>query len=175
MKSVAGIICTLVLVIIAVQDFRSRRIAWWLLPPLLVGLLIFSITQTSIHEILNHTAFNILFILLQLGLLMLYFSIRQRRFTHLVDTYIGLGDILLLVCLSVGFSPMNFIVMLLSGLLLSLVAALIVRIARPQSTLLIPLAGFLAVPLIVLVGTSYWLSLNLHNDNWLLNVVQPIY
>lgn len=174
MKLIAGLICILALVTIAVQDFRSRTIAWWLLPPLLISLFLIGLTQTSIGIIFKHAAFNIAFIALQLFLLMLYFSIRERRFIRLIDTHIGLGDVLLLSCLCMGFSPMNFIVVLLCSLLLSLLATLAWRVIRPQTSPLIPLAGLLAIPIIVLVTFSSFSSLNLHNDAWISAIVESI-
>lgn len=175
MQLAALIGCVFVLAAITVQDFRSRMLVWWLLPLLLIGLLIFSLEQNTFTELVPHFLINLAFVALQLLLLMLWFSLRNRRFVRLIDTHIGLGDVLLLVCLCVVFSPINFILFVTSGLILTVLGVVAVRVVRKETSPLIPLAGLLAIPLAICSVSAWLLKLNLHDDSWLLPLLEPAY
>jgi hypothetical protein len=168
MLHLAAIGSVAVLAGIAIQDIRHRAFVWWLLPLLLAGLVLLSLRQNTIETVALNFLFNLGFLALQFVLLWCWFSLRERRLIKLIDTHIGLGDVLLLVCLSVAFSPVNFIVFVVGGLLFSLLVVLIFRALRREAFALIPLAALLALPMTICCAAALFLNTNLHSDEWLL-------
>ncbi|MCU0436190.1 MAG: hypothetical protein MUC87_22225 [Bacteroidia bacterium] len=172
MLHLAAISSVAVLAGIAIQDIRHRAFVWWLLPILLAGLLLMSLRMNSFEVVGMNFLFNLGFVVLQLCLLWIWFSLRERRWIKLIDTHIGLGDVLLLVCLGVAFSPVNFILFVVGGLLFSLLVVMIYRVLRREAFALIPLAALLALPMTLCCAASVCFGINLHSDGWLLPVYE---
>jgi ABC-type uncharacterized transport system permease subunit len=170
MPLLAAIYSVAVLAGIAVQDFRRRAFAWWWLPLLCAGFAWMSVTHAQ-DELLYHFAVNMAFVGLQLVLLYAWFSLRARKLVRLIDTHIGLGDVLLFVCLALLFSPVNFIVFFCISLVFALLVAIGVKLLRPDASPLIPLAGLLAFPVAFCCMASVWFDFNLHDDTWLLGFI----
>lgn len=160
---------------IAIQDFRHRAFVWWLLPLLLAALLMLSLQQVTFQELWPSLLINIGFIGIQLLLLFLWFSLRERKLIRLIDTHIGLGDILLLACLAAAFSPANFILFVVGGLIFSLCIVLVYRSINRKASPLIPLAALLAVPMALCIAAVPLFDINLHNDSWMLSLTEPAY
>lgn len=175
MQLMAVIGSVAVLAGIAVQDVRRRAFVWWLLPLLLIALLMLSLQQISFQELWPSFLVNIGFIGIQLLLLFIWFSLRERKLIRLVDTHIGLGDILLLACLAAAFSPVNFILFVAGGLIFSLIIVLIYRSINRNTSPLIPLAALLAVPMVLCIAAVPLFNINLHNDSWMLSFIEPAY
>ncbi|MGL5892182.1 MAG: hypothetical protein ACRC3B_19970 [Bacteroidia bacterium] len=175
MQLIAVIGSVAVLTGIAVQDVRRRAFVWWLLPLLLAALLVLSLQQITFQELWPAFLINIGFIGIQLLLLFIWFSLRERKWITLIDTHIGLGDILLLVCLAAAFSPVNFILFVVGGLIFSLILVLIYRAINRNASPLIPLAALLAIPMVICIAAVPLFNINLHNDSWMLSFAEPAY
>ncbi|MFN8711807.1 MAG: hypothetical protein ACK5Z2_03060 [Bacteroidota bacterium] len=175
MQLMAVIGSVAVLTGIAVQDVRHRAFVWWLLPLLLAALLVLSLQQVTFQELWPSLLINFGFIGIQLLLLFLWFSLRERKWIKLIDTHIGLGDILLLTCLAAAFSPANFILFVVGGLIFSLCIVLVYRSINRKASPLIPLAALLAVPMALCVAAVPLFDINLHNDSWMLSLTESAY
>jgi hypothetical protein len=94
---------------LAYQDFRYRAISWFWLPILFMLLAYNHIKNTSYELVIDNFLLNISFLIFQMGALTLYFSFKNKRFVNVINTYLGLGDVLFFVVLSVGLSCFNYI------------------------------------------------------------------
>ncbi|HET6990284.1 MAG TPA: hypothetical protein VFJ43_03125, partial [Bacteroidia bacterium] len=96
------------------------------------------------------------------------FSVRNKKISKIIDVQIGLGDVLFMVCVTLAFSPVNFLVFYILGMIATLVVTIIIRLIRSGIESEIPLAGSMAIPLIFL----FCLRLvdpakNFYNDDWM--------
>ena len=156
------------LCLIAFQDFRHRAVSWFLIPILFIGF-VFIALQTSVWEYYwKELVFNICFILVQLVLLTMYMSVKNKKFVNIVNSFLGIGDILFFVVLAAAFSPFNFVVFYLTSTILTLIGyGLFVFIKKVKTE--IPLAGAMASMLLVLMILNFCIpNLNLHNDNFII-------
>ena len=141
----------LILCAVVYQDFRYRGIYWIVFPFLLV-VCCMSRFLMSPFEFWLDAVINCAFILLQIGLLHVYFFIKQRQIVKITNTYLGLGDILFLLSISPLFSLTSYIVFYIISLFATLIASLVyISVAKKQ--LLIPLAGFQAIVLLVAIAS----------------------
>ncbi len=139
---------SLVLGLIAYQDFKFRAISW---PLLLLLLLLLLLTKGFQPE----TGINLLFVAAQLVFLTLYISLKNKRFTNIIDTYLGLGDILFLVVVCAAFSTYEFVIFYIAGLLFSLLAFIIYRLLNRSASKEIPLAGLMSIVMIALLINNH--------------------
>ncbi len=173
MERIADIISVATLGILCWQDFRSRRIAWWLLPILAVTFFLASLHINSASEIGMGFSLNITFLLIQFLFVWIWFSLKQRKFSKLIDSQIGLGDLLFMICIAFAFSPANFMIFYTIGMILTLVVAMGVRLFRSTSKAEIPLAGALAIPLLVLCSVRIIIpTTNFYSDEWLVRIFE---
>jgi len=145
----------LLLLFMAVQDFRYRAISWYAFP-LLGGAMVLS------NRAFNGLEFglNVLLIVINFGLLTLLLSLRHKKPVNPFSLHIGLGDLLMLVCMALYFPVVNFFIFyLMSLVLISLGAGLRQLFLNRPCT--IPLAGLQSLMLICLAlsiaisGTAY--------------------
>lgn len=168
-------ICLLVfLVLIILQDFKHRAISWVLIPLTLIAHSLNAVEGVPQNVFYKNCIINIGFIALQLILLSMYLSIKNKRLVNIFDTYLGWGDVLFFVVLCVGFSPLNFIIFYISAMTLTLMASIIYnQILTKNKLQSIPLAGALSALLIVAIIIKHSISgLNFHDDTHLLNLLQ---
>lgn len=150
------------------QDLRYRAVYWFVFPILFVLLSWYVLQLTAFDEVLINAAFNLGFFLMQLLLLSLYFSLKHKSLVNITRQFLGWGDVLFLVCITVCLSPGNYMVFYIGSLILIAIPALIVNKSTSQQK--IPLAGLQAL---LFAGTliADWCSpaINLNSDNWILN------
>src|SRR5688572_27738796 len=106
-----------VLAIIFFQDMRDRAVSWLLFP--LLGAC-FVIRFLYVSGDFTYPVFNYSFIIIQVAAVALYVFVRYRS-TGILTHYLGIGDILYWVVIAWVFSPVNFILYHLAGLIFSLV------------------------------------------------------
>jgi hypothetical protein len=156
--------------VIIAQDMVSRAVYWIVFPLLLtlLGLLHYQIDRFGLWQ---PTLFNLGFLALQLLLLSLYFSVKQRRIVNIVDSLIGLGDVLFLFSLTVYFSVLSFLFFyILSLVFVLLFWPVCITMIRKRNKG-IPLAGMQALLLIIFLSCDWGLKLfDLTADTWLLNL-----
>ncbi len=158
----------LLLVTVVLQDFKHRLISWPLIPLLLLCFLANGLIKTPMAELLQYTLFNSGFILLQLLVLTFYISIKNKKFVNIVDSYMGLGDILFFAVITTAFSPVNFILFYLAGLVFTLISHRIYIAINKGGSKEIPLAGTMSLVMIITVLTDCMASGNGFYDDTLL-------
>lgn len=153
------------LIPIIYEDFRYRAIHW-------IWLVILSVLAICLGSI--NTGFvltNLSFVLFQLVVLSLYFSIKNRELTNIVNQYLGIGDILYFIPLCLLFSPINFIGFFVTSLIISLTGALIWNVVKPGIQNNIPLAGCMSIVLIPILFMAWQFDIDLKNDLFLLHLL----
>lgn len=173
MLFIANLLILLSLAVIVFQDFKQREISWFLIPVAFAGFICKAVfyKNSLVHDFL----FNSVFVALQLLCLTIYFSIKNKRFLNIIDSYLGLGDILFLVVVCTVFSPVNFILFYVCSMMLTLLGVLIYNLLSAKQTRDIPLAGVMAGILLILVITTMAVpGIDFYNDAYFLNILQNV-
>lgn len=153
------------LLLVIVQDFKYRAISWLLIPALLLITVVRGVEMTSIETLLAFSLINIAFIAIQLLLLSLYISVKNRRLINIVDSHIGLGDVLFFLVLCTAFSTLNFVLFYVSALLFSLLGFVIYQSFSKKEESSVPLAGLFSIAMLfVLLVHVVRPDLNFYND-----------
>ncbi|WP_163419239.1 hypothetical protein [Flagellimonas sp. HSM57] len=130
------------LTVITYQDFKERKVFWFLFPlaMLLLGLLYYlQVTNASVF--LYQILINTILVTSILSILFIYtrFITKKRFLNH----SLGLGDILFFYALSLGFPTLTFIVLFVAATMFSLLVFLISKRNLKHKT--VPLAGLMAL------------------------------
>jgi hypothetical protein len=157
----------LLLTLMTYQDIKYRAITWYAFPLLAVALFVLDRQATALEILVN-----IGFVTFNYISATLIVSLRYGRLINLLEAHIGLGDILLLVCLAFYFPPINFFVFYFSSLLLiSLGAGIYIKLKNPPY-FTVPLAGLQSGLLGCLILFSLTSGISLNNVSWLNNYLQ---
>jgi hypothetical protein len=171
MPLIAKIFIAFFLLLIAYQDFKQREISWYSIPALIGSFLYTSTLIKPFNDIWIGLLFNVGFILLQLLLLTGYLSVKNKKLVNIVNSYLGIGDILFFTVLAVAFSPVNFIVFYIVSCLLTIVGYGIYSTLRKKRKD-IPLAGAMACIVLLLMGLNFLIpNWNFQNDEFLANIL----
>lgn len=156
MQYVFSIIIILSLAMIAIEDLRRRnfRIIWLLVS---VGSAIaFGLLSEESNFQWTYLALNTAFIAFNIVGLVLYFSVKEKKLINIVNTKLGLGDLLFFVFLILGFSTLNLIVFFFLAVLVSLIFGILaLAISKKKQTVAstkIPLAGIFSVGYIIVLA-----------------------
>ena len=143
------IVLLIMLSIAFYQDQKYRAISWIIFPVLsLLSIGIFFQWDFSLKNI----GLNLLFLTIVLFSLTLYLSIKEKKIVNIINGRFGLGDILFLLAVTPLFGNENYILFFISGMFLSAIFHLI--ISRGNLSAKIPLAGYLALYIILLKGAN---------------------
>jgi hypothetical protein len=172
---VAQILIVLILSAIFFQDLKSRSVYWFWFPLLMVLFIAaaYGLHHKPMNEILASSLTNMGFILLQLLLVSLYFSIKNKRLINITKDLLGWGDVLFLLSIAFYLSLLNYILFYIFSLLAVLLLWLISLLFHKKHEQ-IPLAGLQAILFIVCLGMD-WLGpqRDLTNDYWLTHYLLP--
>jgi len=140
----------LILGIIIYQDFTSRSIHWFTLPPLFIGLTIYTFDKLSFQDII----FNFLFIIVILGSLVVYLRFREGKWVNPTKSFFGWGDILFLFAITPSESTRDFMFLFIIGTTFSLLLTLTLRLMSTKFDV-IPYAGMFSIFIISHLIYSY--------------------
>lgn len=163
----------LVLGVIFIQDFKSRSVYWFSFPVLS---LLFLITRLEQHQLLSEIRQQVLvntgFLLLQLFIISVYFSIKNKRLVNITGSLLGWGDILFLLSIAFFLSILNFLFFYIGSLILILLGWLAWQRFSKEKNEQIPLAGLQAIMLLCLLAIDWWwLPINITNDDWIIRLI----
>ncbi len=159
-------------VLIFYQDFSSRSVVWYLFPLMgIVGVINTYMYTCSWQQTFIYGSINAGFAFLQFVILKLYYSLKRKGNSRLIDEKIGLGDILFVFAACFFFSPVNFILFYCCSLLFAITFHLLsIKIrSSKEYALTVPLAGWMAIFLIVYITTLMVSKNGLTKDDWILN------
>jgi len=143
------IVLILSLLFCVYQDVKDRTIhlVWF-------GLIL--ITTLSINYLSGNnwidSLFSMLFLIVNISVLFLYISFKNKKRINIFDKYLGLGDVLFFVTIIPMFSLRNFVLYFILGMIVSMILHLFFN--RFQKHLTIPLAGYLSLFLISIESYS---------------------
>ena len=162
------ILILLALAVVFLQDLQSRSVYWVVFPALAALLVTLRLHDQPFLEIARSFAVNLAFLLVQLTLLTLYFSVKQRRLLKLTDGWLGWGDVLFLAVCAVYLSFINFLLFYMGSLIAVLAFWLIRQAVVKTAESRIPLAGLQGLLLGVLLSLDWWVwHINMMADDWL--------
>ena len=156
----------MLLLFMGVQDFRYRAISWYAFP-LLAGLMMFENKDFRLADAIV----NIGFLLVNFILTALITSLRSKKYVNLLHAHIGLGDLLMLACLALYFTPINFFVFYLSSLLFISIAVGIYLILSKPNNYTVPLAGMQGMLLFGCILSASMYGVKLNNILWFENYI----
>ncbi len=147
---VVKIILILTLLYTFYQDFKERKVYWFLF--LIIGVTcgILHYTSTLSELFFTSVLMNLAFIVLLLLVVFLYSKFKLG--VNFKDTF-GLGDTLLFIALSLTFSTVSFIIVLIFSLIFALVIHLSLKSKSKFST--VPLAGYISL-FFAITYVAYW-------------------
>ncbi len=148
---VIQVLLCIVLLILAIQDFRLRAVHWLLFPVLLILVVCDSLRHLNLREYISGTAINLMIVVIQGVILYVYYSLHGKTFSHIVNRLIGTGDLIFIIIMAFAFSWTGFIFFYIAGLLFALIYWMIRLVITRDRPGLIPLAGLLAVYMIILM------------------------
>jgi hypothetical protein len=160
-----------VLLILAIQDFRLRAVHWLLFPILLILVVSDSLRNFNLREYISGTAINLMIIVIQGVILYVYYSLQGKTISHIVNRLIGTGDLIFIIIMAFAFSWTSFIFFYIAGLLFALIFWLIRLVVTRDRPGLIPLAGLLAVYMIILMIAGVFIPEISRNANLINNLM----
>lgn len=168
------IFLVVLLAIVVYQDLKKREISWFLIPLLFGCFWAKGFLLIPSSELFRNSLLNISFIVLQLLVLTAYISIKNKKIINVINSYLGLGDVLFFVVVSVAFSWVNFILFYVMSLLFTLSGFIVYNMLVKKVNKEIPLAGAMAMVIIILIVVNQWMpQFDFYNDNyltgWLIN------
>jgi Flp pilus assembly protein protease CpaA len=158
------VILLALLAVVVVQDFKRRAISWFLIPLLLIGFIGLAFLQMDATQLLTYIGINLYIVFSTLLGATFIISIKNKKLTNIVNTYLGLGDVLFFVVLATVFSPINFILFFIGSIFIStIIFGGITLFSKKQ--ILTPLAGAMSVLLIiVMVAVQFTPTLDFYQD-----------
>ncbi len=152
MQTFISILLLVVLFAISYQDFKERKVYFWLfiLSGILIGIKHYN--KVGMSQFLLNIVINMTLISLIVFVLSMYSKYRMKKS---LQQSLGLGDILFFVVISLGFPTLTFLLLFVFSVFFTgiLFVAMKKHIAKDQ----IPLAGFqsLFVALVLLVNLIF--------------------
>lgn len=149
------IITFILLLLIIVQDFQFRAISWIWIPLLFLSVLIKSFILSDQEMILDSILQNVLFIFLQITILIIYFSIKRKKFESVINSYIGWGDILFFLAIAPALCFGNFLLFIVFSILVILISYSALSLFKIKTDKQIPLAGLQSIFLLIWLGIEW--------------------
>lgn len=148
----------LVLIFISIQDIKSRLVYWFLFPTAAICMSTLFFTKVTAAIYFFNVVLNLSLIAIILIVLYVYASIKLR--INFWKEAFGLGDALFFVAFALSFPTVSFIVLFVAGLIFSLLISFFVLRKDQKKT--VPLAGFMAVYLLIVFLVAWSCSFNLY-------------
>ena len=126
----------------AYQDFKDRAISWYL--PVLIFLV--GLIGAFVNEIFIWRDYlaSLSFVILQITGLYVYLAIKKKSIKiNLTSDFLGWGDLLFFVAIIPYFGFKEYVVLLVAGMVMSLLAQKVVQLFYRSDS--IPLAGWLSI------------------------------
>ena len=142
------------LLTIIFQDIKDRLVSVWIFPVLLIVVLFQH--NSSLLELRNHLSvygLNLFIIAIQFILVGLTYYLRKKGLNKLFNS-IGGGDLLFFIILIVDFSTLHFLLFYTLALIFSMLLHSLLLILKPGNDKRIPLAGYMAVLLVITTISS---------------------
>jgi hypothetical protein len=162
----------LFLTLIAYQDIRNHSVSWFLFPLAFATTVFNGLLTIDLKDYFLIFLLNLSIVLVMFSGVVLYYFIKNKKLINIIDTNIGIGDLLFLVVLCGAFSLFNFIIFMLLSLIATICAYLTVNVFRKQKSKQIPLAGILSLFYVLLLASNFISgSPKLLDDTFFMNLI----
>lgn len=94
---------------IAYQDLKTRLISLWLILVFGAVTIALYLNNHSVRELAENMLFCLLYFLFSYLVLQLFYVVKTKKCTRLLDTKIGLGDVVLYFVVGSCFSPADMV------------------------------------------------------------------
>ncbi|KQR70888.1 hypothetical protein [Pedobacter sp. Leaf176] len=159
-----------VLAIIAWEDYKFRAVHWWLFVLLFSGLGLVTFLNFGFRISMERTMQNSVFVVLQVLSLSIYFSLKKGKRVNIFKGYFGLGDLCFLMAMSIYLPLLSYVLFYVGSLLLVILVTVFRNAFLKQNSLKIPLAGYQAICLLMLMILDYGHpGINICSENLLRN------
>jgi hypothetical protein len=167
------LISIIILLIIFAEDMRCRSVHWFWFPLLAVLLIALNhLEDQTTSQMLTSSSLNVAFLLVQLLLVTIYFSVKRGKMINITKGLLGWGDILFIVTMALYFPFINFIFFHVISLIVVLISWLIYIKLNSKRHHHVPLAGLQAVSFALLLLISCWNpAMKLTNDDLLFKLI----
>lgn len=166
MLSLFAFLFVAILLYTVYHDFKYRVLPIYILLAAQLFSVLISVKVNGWENSLYHAFVNLMLLLMQLGFIIGYFSLKNRRLTNICKEQIGWGDILFFAVLIFCFSPLNFILFIIFSSVLVLLIYF-----KPREKVLIPLAGCQALLLAIVIILSNGIHvLQPYNDRFIIKL-----
>jgi len=159
MKIYLYIILSIIMFVVFIQDIKYRAIHYSLL--ILIVLVNF-VLWFNYSKDYRTLLFNLFFLITTLLGLKIYVTITKKKKTEGMYLGLGLGDLLFFLVVIPLFSTKNYIFFFITGMIFSLIMHLFLK--KISNNNLIPLAGYLALYIIILEGFMLLSGNDFHNN-----------
>lgn len=141
-------------VLITYQDFKFRLINLWLIIFYCFAVLIYSFYKLSIYQLLVNGVFVFFYLFVcWLVLKLLYFK-QHQRWETIIDTKIGLADIILIILIGLFCEPFYFL-MVITGIC-GIGVGYYLLLRKKIAAITIPLAGILSLGFYIFILLSFF-------------------
>ncbi len=137
-----------ILMILVIQDFKSREISWFIIPLLFVVFTVKAILKIDVDELLIYFGINSLIVCTNLLGVCIMVSLKEKKITNILNTYLGLGDVLFFLLITIVFSPLNFFIFFMGSVLVCSIVYGLMLLINKKKQLPFPLAGAMSLMLI---------------------------
>ena len=154
-------VAILSLMVISYQDFRTY--SFHLIPFLVFTMSSFFINWTVLKcDLFFNALINLCYFCFLMMLMLLYFLLKGGRIKDIFTRYIGIGDLLFFLPLSLLFRPENLFFLFPVFLILILVVVTLIRAFEKKGSYnkQIPLAGYLSLLLIGLFLVKFFFKVD---------------
>lgn len=154
------------LVVICIQDFKDRRFYWWLPVVSAVTFAGLFVTEQGWQNWLKASTVNLIFLGVQIGVVLIWLRLRQKRTGQKISQMIGLGDLVFTLALVLAMTPFNFMLHYVLVLILGMTIGLVFRYTT-RGTWRVPLAGIMAGCYgLFLIANQISNSYTWYQDHW---------
>ena len=162
MSLIFHIVLGALLIVAFYEDWKFRAITWLVFPAVgIVTLLIFILPGGDWKV----PGSNLIFVLIIMTALTIWVSVRERKPTNIFKKHFGIGDLLFFIAILPLFGCQNFVLFFISGMMLSCLVH--IGVTKKTQHLTIPLAGYLAVYVLLLKSASLVLNVDLFHITFL--------
>ncbi len=166
------IVILIILLLIFAQDILSRSVYWFLFPLFSISLVVVRTMQHPFSAIWPPVLINLGFLGLQLLLLSLYFSLKEKKIVNVTSHLLGMGDVLFLCSIAFYCTVLNYVFFYIASLLMVLSFWQIFQWVCSRKDKHIPLAGLQSLLFALFLASGWWMKFfDLTDDAWLLNLI----
>lgn len=154
-----------ILGLVAYQDFKHREVLLWLFVLFMAESIAFVYFNFPGSFPFVSTLVNVAIVIFQIVTITVFYSLRNKKFTSIINSKIGMGDLVFLVNLCVWFSPFNFTCFIV----VSMIAGILLYLILKKDN--IPLAGVMSLMMAAVLVVKLLTDIDTYDDYYLIQIL----